>query len=593
LANAAFDDKGTPLALIPTDIDEESRSITAPDMGADEYNKCKTSSTWNGTNWSNGTPTISIKAIINGTYNTQNHGNITTCELVINTGKTLTITSGKFVEVQNDISIIGNLIIENNGSLVQNDDEAKSIGNATVIRNSSLMKQYDYTYWSSPVAGIKLSNFKESYLYYSFNDAVDNWQFESENTVMAPGKGYIARAPENNLTTQIVTTSFTGVPFTGLIELPIAIAEKGTLGLIGNPYSSALDADAFLLNPNNKEILEGTLYFWTHNTAIAANTPNPGSGTFAYSGDDYASYNLTGSTVTTSPALSGKNNNNNNRPVGNIASGQGFFAEIKANAKATKKLVFNNSMRVKGENSNTQFFKTKTNKSSSSSAIEKNRVWINITNEQGAYSEMLLGYITGATNEYDSGYDGKTFSSDNFVAMYSILGEDNLSIQGRALPFDEEDSIPLGFENTIGGTFSIGIDSFDGFFNNQDVFLYDKKTDVTVNLKQGRYTFTTEKGTFNDRFELKFKDKTLAVEDSELIYKGIVVFKKGNQVQLVSDDKTIQNVTIYDVLGRSIYQKNNINTLEHTTNGIQTQKQLVIIKIKTEDGLEITKKILL
>jgi hypothetical protein len=33
--------------------------------------------------------------------------------------------------------------------------------------------------------------------------------------------------------------------------------------------------------------------------------------------------------------------------------------------------------------------------------------------------------------------------------------------------------------------------------------------------------------------------------------------------------------------------------LEHTTNGIQTQKQLVIIKIKTEDGLEITKKMLL
>jgi hypothetical protein len=83
------------------------------------------------------------------------------------------------------------------------------------------------------------------------------------------------------------------------------------------------------------------------------------------------------------------------------------------------------------------------------------------------------------------------------------------------------------------------------------------------------------------------------VENPELIHNGIIVFKKGNQVQLVSDDKTIQNVTIYDVLGRSIYQKNNINTLEHTTNVIQTQKQLVIIKIKTEDGLEITKKILL
>ncbi|PIF61165.1 T9SS sorting signal type C domain-containing protein [Flavobacterium sp. 11] len=591
--NAAFDDKGTPLAIIPTDIDEESRSTVAPDMGADEYNRCKISSTWNGTNWSNGTPTLSIKAIINGTYNTQIHGNITTCELTINTEKTLTITSGKFVEVQNDVTVIGNLIIENNGSLIQNDDDAKSTGIINVIRNSSFMKQYDYTYWSSPVAGIKLSNFKESYLYYSFNDAVDNWQFESENTIMAPGKGYIARAPENDLATQIVSTTFTGVPFTGLIELPIATAETGSLGLIGNPYPSALNADAFLTNANNKDILEGTLYFWTHNTAIAANTPNPGSGVFAYSGDDYASYNLTGSTVTTSPALSGKTNNNNNRPQGNIASGQGFFAEIKETAPATKKLVFNNSMRVKGENGNTQFFKTKAAKGTSNTTLEKNRVWVNITNEQGAYSEMLLGYITGATNGYDNGYDGKTFSSDSFVSMYSILGEENLSIQGRSLPFDEEDSIPLGFENTIGGTFSVGIDSFDGFFTNQEVFLHDKKNDATVNLKQGRYTFTTEKGTFNDRFELKFKDKTLGVENPELVQNGIVVFKNGSQIQLVSEEKNIQDITIYNILGKSIYQKKNINTLEHTTNGIQTQKQLVIVKIKTEDGLEITKKMML
>ena len=41
---------------------------------------------------------------------------------------------------------------------------------------------------------------------------------------------------------------------------------SGVKNLIGNPYPSALDANAFLLA--NQDKLEGTIYFWTHNTAI-------------------------------------------------------------------------------------------------------------------------------------------------------------------------------------------------------------------------------------------------------------------------------------------------------------------------------------
>jgi hypothetical protein len=54
--------------------------------------------------------------------------------------------------------------------------------------------------------------------------------------------------------------------------------------------------DAKILT-DNAGVLDGTLYFWTHNTSIGIGVSNPGSGTFAYSGDDYASYNLTGGTA--------------------------------------------------------------------------------------------------------------------------------------------------------------------------------------------------------------------------------------------------------------------------------------------------------
>jgi hypothetical protein len=36
--------------------------------------------------------------------------------------------------------------------------------------------------------------------------------------------------------------------------------------LMGNPYPSALDADKFL--DANASLIEGTIYFWTHNTSL-------------------------------------------------------------------------------------------------------------------------------------------------------------------------------------------------------------------------------------------------------------------------------------------------------------------------------------
>ncbi|KAF2518821.1 hypothetical protein EYY60_00010, partial [Flavobacterium zhairuonense] len=68
--------------------------------------------------------------------------------------------------------------------------------------------------------------------------------------------------------------------------------------LLGNPYPSALSADAFITA--NNTLLDGTLYFWTHNTPVVL------IGAYQYTTDDYAVYNLSGGTGT-SPAPSKDN----------------------------------------------------------------------------------------------------------------------------------------------------------------------------------------------------------------------------------------------------------------------------------------------
>jgi hypothetical protein len=45
-----------------------------------------------------------------------------------------------------------------------------------------------------------------------------------------------------------------------------------------------------------------------------------------------------------------------------------------------------------------------------------------------------------------------------------------LTIQGRALPIQETDAVPLGFSSEIEGDFTIAIDQTDGLLTEMDVF---------------------------------------------------------------------------------------------------------------------------
>ncbi|RYE11959.1 MAG: hypothetical protein EOP51_32395, partial [Sphingobacteriales bacterium] len=151
---------------------------------------------------------------------------------------------------------------------------------------------------------------------------------------MSKGVGYIARAPSNlsYATPQTIEATFTGVPYTGVVSVPVYKIPANTYNLVGNPYPSPLSADNFIkANTANTGTLNknitGTLYFWTHKTAIS--TSNSGSQLYNYASDDYSKYNLSGGVQSGSGGAV---------PTGNIAVGQGFFLESTVSGNVT----FNN-----------------------------------------------------------------------------------------------------------------------------------------------------------------------------------------------------------------------------------------------------------
>ena len=239
-------------------------------------------------------------------------------------------------------------------------------------------------------------------------------------------------------------------------------------------------------------------------------------------------------------------------------------------------------------NNNNQFFRL-----NPAAAVEKNRIWVRLTNTSGAYGETLLGYVQGATNELDNLYDGKVLNAGNVVTLYSLLDTDKLAIQGKALPFNAAEIIPLGYNSTIAGDFSIGLENFDGVFGEQNIYLFDKSDSTYHNLKTGDFTFTTAIGTFDTRFELRFIDITLGLDNPVVTENDIAIIKTGKHIAVRSGNYTMESIEIFDLTGKKIYKQKDINASEFSTADFNCAAQVLLVKVTLEDKQVITKKVIM
>ncbi|MBS7256165.1 T9SS sorting signal type C domain-containing protein [Flavobacterium branchiicola] len=545
-----------------------------------------TSTDWNTpSNWSPAVvPTLTDCVLIpnTGVKNSVIGTNASVHSITVNNGGSLTVLSDKILTVTEGITVgaTGSFVFENNSSLIQTStSNSINTGNITYKRNSALVRRYDFTFWSSPIKASsvftlkKLSSATLADKYYNFDAATSAWKINYNGTLtMIPGNGYIVRAPQTfDITSPaIYPASFIGTPNNGDIEIiPVATHSY----LLGNPYPSALDARKFIEDNALAGNDVGALYFWTHNSPPSSAVA--GDAKYNYTVNDYAVYSLTGG-VATGPADTG-----GSQPSGKIAAGQAFFATPSTNVK----VKFTNDMRI-GANNN-QFYKTNT-----SNTNEENRLWLNFTNTKGAFKQVLVGYVSGATNGWDNNYDGWTMSGNTYLDFYSINEADKLTIQGRAVPFEKTDLIPLGYVTSIAGDFTIAIDHGDGLFTNQAVYLEDKKTGQIVDLRAGNYTFTTAIGTFADRFVLRYTNKTLGTGDFENIENGILVSSKDKTIKVQSSVEAIKEVTIFDVAGKLVYNKKKVTSNELQITNLQAANQVLLINITLENGFTTTRKVI-
>ena len=283
----------------------------------------------------------------------------------------------------------------------------------------------------------------------------------------------------------------------------------------------------------------------------------------------------------TAAAASGTALNNNNIPNGKVASGQGFFAKGKT-APQDGTATFNNSMRISGDNN--QFFK-----SANTTEIEKHRIWLNISNTNASFRQILLGYTANATTGYDNGWDGELMSN-SLLTIYSFADNKKVGIQSLPLPFNQNNAVVLGFQTNFAGSHRIAIDKIDGLFLNQNVYLHDKSLDLIHDLKIAPYDFVSTVGTFDQRFEIVYVNSTLGTSDSDF-QNQLYIYKEKESLVVKSPTAEMKTITIIDMQGRVLQTIDSINDFQVILN-VNFPHQVLLLSITTQDNNVITKKLM-
>ena len=117
----------------------------------------------------------------------------------------------------------------------------------------------------------------------------------------------------------------------------------------------------------------------------------------------------------------------------------------------------------------------------------------------------------------------------------------------------------------------------------------DQQDSKIQNLKKVDYSFTTTKGTFDNRFVLRFQNKN-AVPSA--ISAEVQIVTRNNQIQITSSKETINKVLLYSLDGKQLYQAQQLKTKTHFIEAVFWKTKVLIVQIILETGAVISRKVL-
>ncbi|WP_100611147.1 LamG-like jellyroll fold domain-containing protein [Confluentibacter lentus] len=592
-------------------------------------------------------------SIIKIASNVTVEGSFKTSGLIIDSEKTLTVKGDNLVENNWYLELNGKLDLLNDSQLIQtiNSDLVTSANGKILRRQEGASNPFWYNYWSSPVgatiattlsnnngsinnannSAFRLELLKDgnglnmqftngytangnisTYWLYTFKNGVTyyDWGKLTKTTNISPGVGYTQKG--SGIVGMQQQYIFEGKPNNGTIL--IDVKDKGGKGsvpsvsattyLVGNPYPSALNISKFI--NDNKGIISGNLQLWQQWSGNSHNLKDYNGG--------YAMVNKLGSVrayqfVGIYGATKGSQDGTLT-PTKYLPVGQAFMVEIIADGK----LEFNNGQRLfikeadadKTYNNGSVFFKGTSGKSESESISEstdeveeefkKIRLELNSVTGPATKRELLLGFSDVTSDDFDYGYDAENTDINNNDIHLNLDGLD-MNIQAYS-QITNDKVVPLNFKSSGSNSFEIKITDLENIDDSQEIYLKDNFTGTYFNLKESKpYSFTSEQGKFNERFEIVFQseEKSLDVQESK-ITENFIYYKNSERKLFAKKlNALVTKLAIVNMLGQTTAEFNNVSQ-DQLINGVNIPSMAsgaYVVYFRTDTNQVFTKKIII
>ncbi len=433
---------------------------------------------------------------------------------------------------------------------------------------------------------------------YKFDNKPDNdynsWAYIGDTGTLLAGEGYTMKG--DGATTSNQNYVFKGKPNDGDINLTLS---AGNDYLVGNPYPSAIDGNAFI-NDNlsvadggnaTTSVIDGTLYFWDHF----------GGGTHylkSYDGG-YGMYTKLGGTpaVDNDIRIANTGNISPNTPKRYIPVAQGFFVVANSGLAGSGTITFKNSQRIfKTEASGSSLF-LKPNKASKAKTTATTNgnpaIRLQFDSPDGWHRELLLGFNSNTTDHFDIGYDGELIE-DNPEDMYWLIDSSKYVIQG-VKDLNLNRTVPLGLKIDKAGIAGIKIKKLKNIPSNTQLYIKDNATGQTSNLKESDYQVSLASGLYNNRFSLVFKPTETLNVTNEVIAKDILIYysKENHAIEIKNNSSyKVNGIELYNYLGQTIkvWHKNLNN--KNLSLPVNSASGLYILTINTTKG-QANKKVII
>jgi trimeric autotransporter adhesin len=556
-----------------------------------------TDTTWENNAWTYEAPNAAVNATIIGNYDTGTSGGFISKSLTVSSTGSVHVTANTTLTVANALNnqaTASSFIVDDNGALVQTNNVANS-GSITVHKNSSALYRQDYTLWSAPTSGTQtLASFAPGTLdtrFYEY-DAKDSgsgyteayYHVDPATTTFAPAHSYLIRMPNGSSATNynggtgtlVIDGQFTGTPNNGTITRNLNMqANKFTA--TGNPYPSPIGVSEFF-SANSSVIDAGSgIYLWRKK--------NSGT-TGSYATVSNASYTFNTSNGTATGGQENAGYFAGASSTWRIAPGQGFIVKTNSNATGTPQLTFNNTMRKAAPGSGGQsFFRV------GAGTATVSRYWISIANSAGDAGQFTVAYLDDATNGLDYGYDAVRLEESNMLSAYTIAENKSLTIQARP-EFDNTDVVVTGYTAPAAGTYTLSLNNSEGTFaQGQLIYIKDNSQNVVRELSANNsYSFSTEAGTFNDRFEIVYTNQVLNT-DTPANTANVAIYRDKTGIVANAGANLINGIEIYDIQGRRLYANSKVNAANYAVTNLTAAHEVLIVKVATDKGT-VSKKII-